>query len=49
MAEENRFLGYDRTVGALANLSHEVFNQTIGNVLRRHRVPPAPERNRTTT
>ena len=44
MAEENRSWGYDRIVGALANLGHEVSDQTAGNVLRRHGIPPAPER-----
>jgi hypothetical protein len=36
-------------VGALANLGHEISDQTVGNVLRRHALPPAPERKRTTT
>ena len=49
MAEENRSWGYDRIVGALANLGHEVSDQTVGNVLRRHSIPPAPERKRRTT
>jgi putative transposase len=40
MAEENRSWGYDRVVGALANLGHEVSDQTVGNVLRRHGLPP---------
>jgi hypothetical protein len=31
MAEENRSWGYDRIVGALANLGHEVSDQTVGN------------------
>jgi len=44
MAEENRSWGYDRIVGALANLGHDVSDQTVGNVLRRHSIPPAPER-----
>src|SRR6202022_899663 len=35
MAEENRSWGYDRVVGALANLGHEVSDQTVGNVLHR--------------
>jgi transposase InsO family protein len=33
----------------LANLGHEISDQTVGNVLRRHGLPPAPERKRTTT
>jgi putative transposase len=49
MAEENRCWGYDRIVGALANLGYVVSDQTVGNVLRRRGVPPAPERKRTTT
>ena len=49
MAKENRSWGYDRIVGALANLGHEVSDQTVGNVLRRYGVPPAPERKYTTT
>src|SRR5215469_3309423 len=44
MAEENRSWGYRRIVGALANLGFEVSDQTVGNVLRRHGMPPAPER-----
>jgi hypothetical protein len=49
MTSENRDWGYDRIVGALANLGFEVSDQTVGNVLRRHALPPAPERKRTTT
>jgi putative transposase len=36
-------------VGALANLGYEISDQTVGNVLRRHALPPSPERKRTTT
>src|SRR6201982_1265754 len=49
MAKENRSWGYDRIVGALANLGHEFSDQTVGNVLRRHGLPPAPEPKHTTT
>jgi putative transposase len=42
MAKENRSWGYDRVVGALANLGYH--DQTVGNVLHRHGIPPAPER-----
>ena len=49
MAKENRSWGYDRIVGALANLGYHVSDQTVGNVLRRHDIPPAPERKRTTS
>jgi hypothetical protein len=36
MAQENRSWGYDRIVGALANLGLTVSDQTVGNVLKRH-------------
>jgi len=49
MAQENRSWGYDRIVGALANLGLTVSAQTVGNVLKRHGLPPAPERKSTTT
>jgi hypothetical protein len=49
IAKENRSWGYDRIVGALANLGYRVSDQTVGNVLRRHGIAPAPERKRTTT
>jgi len=49
IAKENHDWGYDRIVGALANLGYKVCDQTIGNVLQRHALPPAPERKRTTT
>jgi len=47
MANENRDWGYDRIAGALANLGYEVCDQTVGNVLRRHALQPAPERKHT--
>ena len=34
MARENPSWGYDRIVGALANLGHIVSDQTVGNILR---------------
>jgi hypothetical protein len=49
MAGDNRDWGYDRIVGALANLGYMISDQTVGNVLQRHALPPAPERKRTTT
>jgi putative transposase len=49
MASENRTWGYDRIAGALANLGYAISDQTVGNVLRRHGLPPAPLRKRTTT
>jgi hypothetical protein len=49
LARENRSWGYDRIVGALANLGYTVSDQTVGNILKRHGVAPAPERKTTTT
>src|SRR5438445_1968222 len=49
MARENRSWGYDRIVGALANLGYTLSDQTVGNILKRHGLPPAPERKKTTT
>ncbi len=49
MARENSGWGYDRIVGALANLGYHLSDQTVGNVLRRNGIAPAPERKRTTT
>ena len=49
MARENHGWGYDRIVGALANLGHAISDRTVGNILRRHNIAPAPERSRTTS
>jgi transposase InsO family protein len=49
LARENRSWGYDRIVGALANLGYTISAQTVGNILKRHGLPPAPERKKTTT
>jgi putative transposase len=48
MASENRDWGYDRIAGAMANLGNVISDQTVGNVLRRNGLPPAPEHKRTT-
>jgi transposase len=48
MAKENPSWGYDRIVGALANLGHKLSDQTVGNILRRHDIPPARKRKHTT-
>ena len=49
MAKENADWGYDRVVGAMANQGHRLSDQTVDNILQRHRILPAPERKRTTT
>jgi hypothetical protein len=49
MAREHRLWGYDRIVGALSNLGYRISDQTVGNVLKRQGIPPAPERKQTVT
>jgi transposase len=44
MARENPGWGYDRIVGALANLGFLLSDQAVGNILRRHALSPAPKR-----
>ena len=48
-AEENPDWGYDRIQGALANLGHVICDETVGNILRRNGIPPAPERRKNST
>src|SRR3954447_13543647 len=48
MAQENGSWGYDRIAGALANLGHQLSDQTIGNILKRHGIAPAPKRSQST-
>ena len=43
LARENPSWGYDRIQGALANLGHDVADQTVGNVLKRHGIEPVPD------
>ena len=49
MAKENRSWGYRRIQGALSNLGHEVGRGTIAEILARHGMEPAPERERKTS
>jgi hypothetical protein len=49
MAKENSNWGYNRIVGAMANLGYNLSGQAVGNILQCHGIPPAPERKRTTT
>jgi hypothetical protein len=49
MARENRWWGYDRMVGALSNLGYCLSAQTVGNIVKRQGLLPAPERKKTTT
>jgi transposase InsO family protein len=47
--KENRGWGYDRIAGALAELGYDISDQTVGNILKRRGVPPAPDRHKTAT
>jgi len=49
MARENRSWGYDRIQGSLKHLGYTISDQTVGNILKRHGIPPAPERQKTVT
>jgi len=49
LARDNSSWGYDRIAGALSNPGHKVSDQTVGNILRRHGIAPAPNRSRTTS
>jgi len=49
MARENRSWGYDRIQGSLRHLGYTICDQTVGNILKRHGIPPAPERKKTLT
>jgi putative transposase len=46
MARENRSWGYDRIQGVLKHLGYTISDQTVGNILKRHSISPAPERKR---
>ena len=49
MAQENRSWGYDRITGDLQHLGYMISDQTVGNILKRHGLPPTPKRKKTTT
>jgi len=49
MARENRSWGYDRIQGALKHLGYTISDQTVGHILKRHGILPAPERQKTIT
>ncbi len=49
MARENLSWGYDRIQGALANLGHIIAPNTVKNILKRHGIEPAPEREKRTS
>ena len=44
ISKRNPRWGYDRIVGALANLGYHISDQTVGNILKRNGIMPAPSR-----
>jgi transposase InsO family protein len=49
LAQETRCWGYNHIVGALKHVGYAISDQTVGNILKRHGIPPAPKRKTTTT
>jgi len=49
MARDNGTWGYDRIQGALSNLGYIVTPNTVKNILLRHGIDPAPERQKRIT
>jgi Homeodomain-like domain len=49
MAQENCSWGYDRIAGALRHVGYTNSEQTVGNILKRHAIPPAPKCMKITT
>lgn len=47
LARENPTAGYDRLVGMVANLGHELSDNTVKNILKQHGLEPAPLRQKT--
>ena len=44
MVRENNDFGYDRIQGELEKLGYTISDEGVADILRRHNVPPAPER-----
>ncbi len=49
MAKDNEGWGYDHIQGALKNLGYYISDTTVGNVLKKHGIEPAPDRGKKTT
>ena len=48
LVQENRSWGYDWIAGDLQHLGYTISDQTVGHILKRHSIPPAPERKKIT-
>ena len=46
-AKDNPTWGYDRIQGALANIGYTISDTTVANILKKHGIEPAPNRQRT--
>ena len=44
LAKENPDYGYGKIQGELGKLGYKIGEETIANILRRHNIPPAPDR-----
>ena len=49
MARDNTSWGYGRIQGALANLGHVIASNTVKNILKRHGIEPAHDRQKRTS
>jgi putative transposase len=49
MARENTSWGYDRIQGTLTNIGYVVAPNAVKNILERHGIEPAPEREKRTS
>ena len=49
IAKDNPSWGYDRIQGALSNLGYKVSASSVGNILKKHGIEPAPQRGKHTS
>ena len=49
IARENTTWGYDKIVGTLENLGHEISDTSVGNILKAHGIAPTDDRKRNTS
>ena len=49
IAKDNSKWGYDRIQGALSNLGYAISASSVGNILKKHGIEPAPERGKHTS
>ena len=49
IARDNQSWGYDRIQGALSNLGYKISASSVGNILKKHGIEPAPYRGKHTS